>query len=596
MIIPSNRLRWVETPEEPTPGVVPPVVPPTPPVVPPVAPAGYTPAAAAPDAAAYAAAPGAAAAPAAPKKPVSKGLLIGLIAGGAALVVAAIVAVVVLVLPSILGGGSTDETEVVDIASEPDTTWKYDWVGDNDQETLGSAPSVVSVGDDQALVWADFDYDTYLSTQGNSDGWYEGYDDQYDDGYAAGLEYLVAYDAWWDDDTYTLEFPEEESYFPDGAYDDYDKWLGFQDGFYDARYEQGEGENKLEEPIDPDYSPSIALISATSGDEEWNVDLTEAIDGADFQSVISAFDIEDSNAVLVVASIAGEDATTYTAVTLDKSNGKVISTLEADGEISAFGFGGDVIIGSTDEDGEETTIGRYSVSDLESDPKWDASIDGYAYLYGYGDFVLAYSGEEEEALVVNANTGEEAEWGDDIDSDVGYSFLGSQLLRFEDNEIEGYGLNGESTWEDAVDYDTYFAADGVLLVAEEDGDAFSGLQRIDPGNGSEKWSETFDDEFDYVLGVQGSSILLASGSKIIVLDAGSGEEKFTQKAGDFYSTYEGANLYYVYTGDELAAYSYGEKGDVWTLDIDDSESIATVGKHLVLIDYDKGTLNGLAAK
>ena len=589
MFIPSNRLRRVDTPDVPTPGAVPPVVPP-------VAPPGYV-APPAPPAATGPVAPAAAAAPGGPKKPMSKGLLIGLIAGGAALVIIAIIAVIALVLPSILGGGSTDKTDVADIAAEPDTTWKYDWVGDNDQDFLDSTPSVVSVGDDQALVWAKFDYSAYSSSQGDSEGWYEGYDEQYADGYEAGVEYEAAREAYLNDSyPYTVPYPDQEDFFPEGAYDDYDEWLGFQDGFYDAAYEQGEGNSKKEKPVDPDFAPSIALISATSGDEEWNVDLTEAIDGADFQSVISAFDIEDSNAVLVVASIAGEDATTYTAVTLDKSNGKVISTLEADGEISAFGFGGDVIIGSTDEDGEETTIGRYSVSDLESDPKWDASIDGYAYLYGYGDFVLAYSGEEEEALVVNANTGEEAEWGDDIDSDVGYSFLGSQLLRFEDNEIEGYGLNGESTWEDAVEYDTYFAADGVLLVAEEDGDAFSGLQRIDPGNGSEKWSETFDDEFDYVLGVQGSSILLASGSKIIVLDAGSGEEKFTQKAGDFYSTYEGANLYYVYTGDELAAYSYGEKGDVWTLDIDDSESIATVGKHLVLIDYDKGTLNGLAAK
>jgi len=121
------------------------------------------------------------------------------------------------------------------------------------------------------------------------------------------------------------------------------------------------------------------------------------------------------------------------------------------------------------------------------------------------------------------------------------------------------------------------------------------LQRIDPSNGSEKWGDTYDDEFDYVIGVQGSSILLASGTKIIVLDAGNGEEKFSQKAGDFYGAYEGANQYYVYTGDELAAYSYGEKGDVWTLDIDESEGIVKVGNHLALLDYDKGTLNGLGS-
>jgi hypothetical protein len=585
MIIPSNRLRRVDTPDVPTPGVVPPVVPP-------VAPPGYV----APAATAPVAGAPVAAAPGGPKKPISKGLLIGLIAGGAALVVVAIIAVIALVLPGILGGSSTDSTDVADIGEEPDTTWKYDWVGDNDQEFLDASPSVVSVGDDSALVWADFDYDSYVSSQGNSDGWYEGYDEQYTDGYEAGLEYAAAADAYFEDTyPYTVEYPDQEDYFPEGAYDDYDEWLGFQDGFYDGAYDQGEGYSQKEEPIDPDYSPSIALINAASGDEVWTVDLTEAIDGADFQSAISAFDVEDSNAVLVVASVIDDETYKYTAVTLDKGNGDVISTLEADGPISAFGFGGDVIIGATDEDGEETTFGRYSVGDLDGDPKWDATIDGYAGVYLYGDFVLAYSSEEEEAVVVNANSGEDAEWGDDIDSEVGYEFLGSQLLRFEDNEIEGYGTNGESTWESAVDAEYYFAHDGVLLVAEEDGDAYSGLQRINASNGSEQWGDTYDDEFDYVIGVQGSSILLASGTKIIVLDAGSGEEKFSQKAGDFYGAYEGANQFYVYTGEELAAYSYGEKGDIWTLDLDESEGITVVGKHLVLLDYDKGTLNGLGA-
>jgi len=585
MFIPSNRLRRVDTPDVPTPGAVPPVVPP-------VAPPGYV-APPAPPAATGPVAPAAAAAPGGPKKPMSKGLLIGLIAGGAALVIIAIIAVIALVLPSILGGGSTDKTDVADIAAEPDTTWKYDWVGDNDQDFLDSTPSVVSVGDDQALVWAKFDYSAYSSSQGDSEGWYEGYDEQYADGYEAGLEYLAAKEAYYNDTPpYTVEYPDQESYFPEGAYDDYEEWLGFQDGFYDGAYEQGEGNSQKEKPVDPDYSPSISLINAANGDEEWTVDLTKAIDGADFQSSISAFDIADSNAVLVVATVIGEKKSTYTAVTLDKGNGDVISTLESDGPINAFGFGGDVIIGTSDEDGEETTFGRYSVGDLEDDPKWDAKVDGYATLYSFNDFVVAFS--DEESVVVSANSGEEAEWGDDIDDEVGYRFAGDQLLRVEDGEIEGYSTNGESTWK-SVDAEGSFVGDGILLTFEEDGDAYSGLQRIDPSNGSEKWGDTYDDEFDYVAGVQGNNILLVSGTKIIVLDAGSGEEKFSQKAGDVYSVYEGANQYYVYTGDELAAYSYGEKGDVWTFDLDESEGIAVVGQHLVLVDNDKGTLNGLGA-
>lgn len=583
MFIPSNRLRRVDTPDVPTPGVVPPVVPP-------VAPPGYTaPATAAP------VEPGApvAAAPGGPKKPMSKGLLFGLIGGGAALVIIAIIAVVVLVLPSLLGGGSGDKTDVADINGEPDTTWKFDWVGDNDEEFLESSPTIVAVGDDQALVWATFDPTNYST--GNSAGWYEGYDEQYEDGYDAGLEYLAAYDAYWEDFSGDVPYPDQEDYFPEGAYNDYDEWLGFQDGFYDGAYEMGEGASQKEKPVDPDFTPSLTLLNAANGEEEWTIDLTDAIDGADFQSSIQAYDIAGTNAVLVSASVIDDDSYSYTAVTLDKGNGKVISTLESDGPISARGFDGEVIIAVTDEDGDETTVGRYKIDAIDDDPNWDVSVDGYASLYLDGEFLSIYS-DDDEYLVVNAQTGEEAEWADDVDEDVYYAFLGSQLLRIEDGEIEGFNTNGDSVWEDSVDSEmSPFASDGVLLVAEEDGEGYSELQRINPGNGSEMWGEAYGDEFDYVAGVQGNNLLLASGSKIIVLDLGNGEEKFSQKVGDFYGVWEGANQYYVTTGDELAAYSYGEKGDIWSLDLDDSEGITQLGNHLVLIDYDKGTLNGLGS-
>lgn len=595
MFIPSDRIRRVDSPDAPTPGAVPPGVPP-------VAPPGYVaPAAAAPAAPAAApvgyVTPPAAAAPGGPKKPVSKGLLIGLIAGGGVLVIGAIVAVVALVLPSLLGGGSTDTVEVADISEEPDTTWKYDWVGDNDEEFLDSSPEVVAVGDSQALVWAVFDYYSYADSQGNSAGWYEGYDDQYDDGYAAGEEYAVARQAYIDDTyPYTVPYPDSEDYFPAGAYDDYDEWLGFQDGFYDAAYDYGEGYSKKEKPVDPDYTPTIALISALDGKEAWNIDLSEAIDGVDFSSDFQAYDVEGTNAVAIVASVTNDDETTYVVATLDKGNGKVISTLEADGPSSVTPAEGKLLVSTYNADDEETTFGLYAVDGLDDDPAWDSKLDGGAYVYVENGFVLAYSYDEGEGVALNLSDGEEAEWGDDIDEAVGYTFVGTQLVRLEDDEVEGYGTNGERTWK-AVDSEmTPFTYDGILLTAEADGDVYSGLQRINPGNGSEQWADTFDDEFDYVIGVQGNSILLADGSSIIVLDAGSGEEKFTQKVGDFYSTFEGANLYYVYTGDELAAYSYNEKGDVWTLDVDDSEGIITVGKHLALLDYDKGTIHGLGRK
>lgn len=575
MFISSIRLRRVDVPDEPTPGVVPPAdkAP---------APATTPPAAAAP------------ADPAAPKKPLAKGLLVGLIAGGAALVVVAIIAVVVLVLPSIFGGGSTDTVEVVDIGAEPETTWEYNWVGDNDEDYLESEPSVAAVGDDHALVWATFDYYSYTETQGDSAGWYEGYDEQYADGYSAGREYKQASDAWWEALDFAVPIPEEETYFPQDAYGDYDEWLGFQDGFYDGAYDQGEGYSQKQKPVDPDYTPTLALLNAADGGEAWSIDLTDAIDGVDFESSIQGSDIEGSDAVLVYATTPSDGEHTNTAVTISKSNGEVISTLEADGPISASPFGGDLLIAVTDSDGDETTIGRYGIDAIDDDAKWEISMDGAARTVVIGDFVMVYS-DEDEFLALDANSGEEAEWGDDLDSDVYYSFLGSQLLRFEDGEIEGYNTAGDSVWEDAVESEmSPFYDDGALLVAEEDGDQYTELQRINPGNGSQMWAEAFGDEFDYVIGVQGNSLLLAEGDNIIVVDLGSGEERFSQKAGDFYGVAEGANQYYVSTADELAAYSYGEKGDAWTMDLDDNESITLAGKHLVLVDSDGGTLHGLA--
>jgi hypothetical protein len=599
MFIPSNRLRMVDTPDAPTPGAVPPVVPP-------VAPPGYTAPAAAAAPAAGPAVPVAPAAPGGPKQPMSKGLLIGLIAGGAALIVVAIVAVVALVLPSLLGG-STDTVQVADLADEPDTTWKFDWVGDNDQEFLDSAPRTVAVGDDMALVWADFDYYAYSDSQGNSYGWYEGYNEQYSEGYDAGLEYAVDYEAYWDDFSGDVPYPDQEDYFPEGAYDDYDgEFRGFSDGFYDAAYDQGEGYSELEEPVEPDFTPTLTLLNVVNGDEVWTIDLADAIDGADYQSSLSAIDIEDSNAIVISAAVIDGDSYTTTAAALDKGTGEVISSIEADGAIYAASFGGDVLLAVDAKDKGDFVLGRYSVNALDDDPKWDTDVQETYGMRVLGDFVqVTGTSSSDEAEVYDANTGEDAKWDGDQPTDDGDSvtnyLVNSQLIRVEGDDkgyqVDGINFEGDSVWDDSVESEMApFTYQGAIFVAEEDGDAYSELQRINPSNGSEMWSDPYGDEFDYVLGVQGNSLLLTTGSKIVVLDLGSGEERFTQKSDDLYNIWLGANQYYAFTGDELAAYSYGEKGDVWTLKVDDSEDIKVLGKHFVLVDSDKGTLNGLGVK
>lgn len=573
MIVRSRRLRYSDDPDAPTPGV--------------------------------AASADAAAAPIASKSP-SKGLLIGIIAGGTALLLIAVVAVVALVLPAPLGGSSTDGTDVADITREPETTWEYDWVGDNDGDFLYEEPTIVAIGADRALVWTK--YSPYAGGQSGSAEWYEGYDEHYEDGYAAGLLYLDACQAYrqaYLDGTlpYNAVYPWDESYresfFPEGALDALGQhnaeFLGFHDGFYDAEYEAGKGYRKKEQPVDPGYAPTVALLNALSGEVEWTIDLSNVIDGVDYTSTIRAYELEGASAAAIVVSEG--DSMASSVVTLNLSNGEVLSQFDSDGPVEVTSFEGDIIIASWNEDGDETTVGRYSVDNLDDDPKWETQLFGGAYLASSSTFILVFG--DDKRVVLNGSNGEEADWGDDVGAT--YFFVGSQLLRVESTEdgpqLEGWNANDDSTWEHPIDAEYYSVLDGSLFVAETTGDGYSKLQRINPSNGQEIWADTFDDDFDSVLGLRGSNLLLESGIKVIVVDLGSGEEKFSQKVGKIFRIYEGSSLYYVHSSaGELVAYSYGEKGDVWKLRLDESESISTLGKHLVLIDYDEGEIRGLADK
>jgi hypothetical protein len=529
----------------------------------------------------------------------SKGLLIGLIGGGVLLLVA-IIAVVALVLPSIGAGSSTgDAAAVADIGSEPDTSWKFDWVGDNDDEFLGGSPNYASAGDDQAFIWSSFDYSAYAETQGNSEGWYEGYDQDYEDGFMEGAAYNLDYQIWYDDPTTTYEtVPEMEDYFPAGAYDNYEDYVGFNDGFYDAYNEVGYGSSQKVKPEDPDYTPNLTLLNVVNGEEAWTIDLSEAIDDVDYSSSFDVYDVPGTTRAVVRASTTDGDR----LVTIDKGNGEVVSEFESDTAIDdVITYGGDVIVAVSDEDGEDSTIGRYAVDALDDDPKWDADVDGFLGMYPLQDFLMTLGGDG-EGEILDLATGEGADFGDDIDQSTYYDFAGSQLVRLESDdegssyELEGWSTSDDSTWKDSVEAEAYWIDDEAIFVAESTDDGFSDLQRLNLSNGEELWEDAYDDDFDSLLGVQGNSVLLTEGNRIVVVDLGSGEERYSQKVSDDSpNVYEGTSSFYAVTYEELAAFSYNEKGDIWTLDLDDDESIVTLGKHLVLFDLGNGTVHGLEA-
>ena len=123
----------------------------------------------------------------------------------------AVVAVVALVLPRVLGdGAAANLPDVADIASEPRTTWTFDWVGEADPEFIDDAPDIATVGDSHALVWASFDSQAFADSQSDSAGWYEGYDEHYSAGYRAGLAYEIDYQQWFDDTTFSKPLPRDE--------------------------------------------------------------------------------------------------------------------------------------------------------------------------------------------------------------------------------------------------------------------------------------------------------------------------------------------------------------------------------------------------
>src|SRR5690606_26228859 len=111
------------------------------------------------------------------------------------------------------------------------------------------------------------------------------------------------------------------------------------------------------------------------------------------------------------------------------------------------------------------------------------------------------------------------------------------LLRIESDEdreefeIEGYSIDtGKSVWDDAVETEWYSAVDGLLLIGDETSDGYDNIQRLNIATGEPMWDDEFGDEIVGIGGVMGDRIVAANPKdRIVVIDAGNGEEKFTQK-------------------------------------------------------------------
>lgn len=516
--------------------------------------------------------------------------MVGLAATAAVVVLALVVAVVVFVIPALRPSVPTDSTNVTDISSEPHTTWTYDWAADG--EFLNDTPVIVSVGAGQALVWAQFDYSAFLESQGESAGWYPGYDTSYNAGFDSGTEYGRAVEAYNNDKyPYTVPAPDIHVFLPASSDD------GYRDGFGDASTGADRGTSQKKQPDPPNFTPTVALVSAADGDELWSVDLSSIVDGVDYTSTYTAHNVPGSNAVAIVLAIPTGESARYVLVALDRNTGELLSELDSDGPIDVAALGGDIVAAAVDSAGTTTTVARYAVGDLGGKPKWKAQVDGAAFVYPAEGSIVAFSDDRGEAL--DGETGAKRAWGKDADFETTYRTVGGALVRVQGSkkggsyDIQGWGQDGKPTWKHAIHTDFYEIRDDALFTASSSGSAYSTLQRIDPASGTPMWTKAYAKPFDGVLGIEGSRLLLASGTKVIVVDAGTGAAQFSQKVGEFYNMYFGSALYYVPSTHALTAYNYDKTGPAWSFDLAEGQTITTIGTHLVVVDADSGTVRGL---
>lgn len=522
-------------------------------------------------------------------------MVVGLIA---LVVVVVVVVAAALVLPALFAPSRADSIDVADIHNEPKATWTFDWMGENDSEFVGASPETAPIGDGRALVWTQFEYSNFLKASGNS-GWYPGYDEQYDLGFDAGTIYASDVDAY-NADTYpyTVPTPRASDYFPPGAYNDFIEYRGFHDGFDDAKTKAPAGTSRREAPEAPNYTPTVVCLDTTNGEALWSVNLAEVVDGVDYSTSFRAQDVEGSNAVAIFIATYGTAVPSYAVLTLDKSTGAVLSQLATPGPATAVTLDGDLVVIATDATAERSRIARYDVDELAGDAKWAVETEPNATIAVGEGYVIVYG--IPNGTVLNGANGSTAGWGDDISASVGYTFVGSDLLRVEATQspitftLRGWSTRGEPTWSESVTVSLFTVVGGNLLALERADDGYSQLQRIDPATGSVLWTSTFGDPFDKALGSQADTLLLRQANSVIVVDLATGDERFRQNTAGFGRLYEGATLYYAASWRTLAAYRYDASGEVWTFALTAGQTATAVGGRLVIVDAHEGTLIGLA--
>ncbi|MFV0634674.1 hypothetical protein [Demequina sp.] len=517
-----------------------------------------------------------------------------LIAGVAAGVVV-ILGVGIFAGMHLLGGRSAERDtglRVADMATEPAVGWTFDMA-------LGIEPgyagyvSYAVVGDDRVLVAPNFDFVTFEADTAslpywNYDvTWTSTYEAEYDTGWDAGLAYEQAYDAWSNDTTWEVEYPDEEEFWPGES----DVWSpdaatdgGMIDGYNDARSGFEYGENRLSKPVSPDFEPTVAMVDLVTGQERWSLSLADLWggDAVDLEVV----DAGDGRHAVVSMAVAGaEPYDEFVVVDVDK--GTIVGSVKVDGGLARADVdSGEFYLVEEDPDGTSTTVARYDITNIAGDPSWEVDVDGYAYVGFEPDF-LTVRGDEYVAL--DRVTGEPTAFSRQLDDNTTVIELSGVLVRIEYDdedpaEIMAIDAEGKDAWDSPVKAESLSTTDGYLWVGDgNDGWFYESMNHIDLRTGEPVWEKDLDAEHSGVSGVQDGYAYISGDGEILKVSMSSGEI-----VDSFRATVEGVwlgkSMLFALDGDEFISVGFDDLSENWAMDLDEDQSVSPFGSHLMIVE------------
>ncbi len=498
-------------------------------------------------------------------------------------------------------GSATSSGDVVtDMRTTPEKAWSYRFAPQGDEEWIEKWPTILDLGDDRVAVLAALDWYNY-SEQVDS-AWYEGYDEHYDTGYADGVRYGEAYQAYYDDDTYLIEYPDREDFFSleDLTYDsmvlsdEYEAYRGWVDGFSDGEDGLAEGVNRAEQPAPPPTFGHVSVIDLQTGEEVWNIGLEKfGVVSPEWEASLVGPSPE-GHLTLAVASPHGEALTVLHA--LSPADGSVVSTVELTEVATAAVNHGEttsplVIV-------SDGSVRRLDTANLGGDPVWSAVVDpsevGTSSWMESG-YVVVYS--QETTLWFDAETGLIPPWFAGADVFLEYKVLDDVVLRLDESGggyfVDGLGLDGETLW--SGDAEVFLSRSGsggeVLLRGEENQKfGFVNLMRLDPLTGEPMWDGEYRGDAGYVSGTVPGSILLETGESTEIIDIRTGERRYRLRG---IAELLGTTVVYGNDEDEsrLRAWDVDEGTELWSMRLSGSEALSSVGDLLVIRDYERRTIS-----